>query len=112
MALIEPRRCNIQAQTRDKEQELARGFLVSAYLQLVQDLPFVEAVFIDPSAGLTIYTIYRGELRDIEDSLYRAESEARKHAPKTGTMFRLLDGSHGGDLAGLPRSAQRVYSRE
>jgi len=61
---------------------------------------------------LTIYTVYRGKLSDVEDMLYRAESEARKYAPHTGTMFRLLDGSTGVDTAGLPRSAQRVYSRE
>ena len=101
----------MQALTRDEEREIARSLLISVYYQLAQELPFVEAIYIDPGAGLTIYTVYVGDLSDIEDTLYRAESEARKHAPHTGTMFRLLDGSQGEDLAGLPRSAQRVFSR-
>jgi hypothetical protein len=102
----------MQALTHDEEREATRGLLVSAYCQLVRDLPFVEAVYIDYGVGLTIYTVYRGELSAVEDTLYRAESEARKHAPHTGTMFRLLGASTGADPAGLPRSAQRVYSRE
>ena len=100
----------MQALTRDEEREAARGRLISAYSQLIQQLPFVEAVYIDSRAGLTIYTVYRGNLHDIEDRLYRAESEARKQAPRTGTMFRVLDGSQG-DVSGLPHSAQRIYSR-
>lgn len=101
----------MQALTRDEEREAARGHLVSAYCQLIQHLSFVDAVYIDSRAGLTIYTVYRGKPRDVEDRLYHAESEARKQVRRTGAMFRLLDGSQGDVLAGLPRSAQRVYSR-
>jgi hypothetical protein len=101
----------MQALMGDEELASARGLLVSTYRQLVEHLPCVEAVHVDQRAGLTVYTVYRGELRAVEDSLYRAESEARRQAPRTGTMFRLLSGREGEDVAGLPRSARYSYRR-
>jgi hypothetical protein len=101
----------MQALMGDEELASARGLLVSRYPQLVEHLPCVEAVYVDQRAGLTVYTVYRGELRAVEDSLYRAECEARRQAPQTGAMFRLLPDQEGEDVAGLPRSAQRIYSR-
>lgn len=82
--------------------------LLSAYIKEVPALPFVEAVWADDVAGLTIYTVYRGDPDEIDTDLYLAYQRMYQMFPLAMADFRMVPVERAG---ALPRSARRLFAR-
>jgi hypothetical protein len=63
---------------------------VAKYVQAIGDFPFVERVLVDASEGLTIYTVYQGELSTIARRLFAGEAAVRRQIPGKRMRFETV----------------------
>jgi hypothetical protein len=77
------------------------------YLQALGRPDFLEAVYLDLSPGIAIYTVYRGPFATVAGTLFDAEIAVIDRFPDIPVNFETVNVES--REAVLPASAQRVY---
>ncbi len=85
-----------------------QSVVLSTYTKEAETLPFVDAVYADDVAGLTIYTLYRGDPDEIDTELYRAYQRVYQMFPHAVIDFRMVSSEQ---TESLPQAARQLFRR-
>lgn len=85
-----------------------QSVVLSTYTKEAQALPFVDAVYADDVAGLTIYTVYRGDPDEIDTDLYGAYQRMYQMFPHAVIDFRMVPAER---TKALPQAARQLFRR-
>jgi len=94
-----------RAPASETKVPLPQEALLFAY---IKEAPFVEAIYADDMAGLTIYTIYQGDPDEIDTDLYRTYQRTYQMFPEAVIDFRMVPSER---VESLPSSARRLFAR-
>lgn len=66
------------------------GAYVSAFASAMRRLPYVDRVLADYTHGVTLYTVYAGDLDDLADDMFEAQGQVMDQYPECTVDFRFV----------------------